>query len=126
MSRPPLMRNIQAYGTRPEQAAAVKAIHSEHASNTPKAFYKKRFSVAEVLASRIICKPLHLLACCVETDNGTPLVATSADRAPDCRHPRALIRAGAARPPTPPMAMPYHHGPHSPPPSHYPHHTHRP
>ena len=49
----------------------------------------------DVLASRIICKPLHLLDCCVETDNATAIIVTSADRARDGRHPRALIRGVA-------------------------------
>src|SRR6185295_9683588 len=92
MFSPTFMRHMHDYGTRPEQVAAVKAIHSEHASNNPKAFYKERVSVADVLASRIICKPLHLLDCCVETDNATAIIVTSADRARDGRHPRALIR----------------------------------
>src|SRR6202049_1909401 len=66
MFSPTFMRHMHDYGTRPEQVAAVRATHSEHASNNPKALYRHRVSVAEVLASRIICKPLHLLDCCVE------------------------------------------------------------
>jgi acetyl-CoA acetyltransferase len=111
MFSPTFMRHMHDYGTRPEQVAAVKAIHSEHASNNPKAFYKKRFTVDEVLASRIICKPLHLLDCCVETDNGTALIVTSADRARDCRHPRTLIRGVVGRCSKPRTDMHYQHGP---------------
>ncbi|MDP1751130.1 MAG: hypothetical protein Q8L22_16905, partial [Reyranella sp.] len=111
MFSPTFMRHMYDYGTRPEQVAAVKAIHSEHASNNPKAFYKERVSVAEVLASRIICKPLHLLDCCVETDNGTALVVTSAERARDCRHPRTLIRGVVGRCSKPRLDMHYQHGP---------------
>jgi acetyl-CoA acetyltransferase len=55
--------------------------HSKHASNNPKAYYKKRYTVEEVLNSRWICKPLHLLDCCVETDNATAILVTSAERA---------------------------------------------
>jgi len=40
-----------------------------HASNNPKAYYKKRFTVDDVCRQRFICKPLHLLDACVETDN---------------------------------------------------------
>ena len=67
----------------------VKAVHSEHASNNPKAYYKKRFTVDDVLSSRIICKPLHLLDCCVETDNANCHHRHPAERAKDLRQPLA-------------------------------------
>ncbi len=65
----------------------------------------------DVLASRIICKPLHLLDCCVETDNATAIIVTGADRAKDGRHPRALIRGVAGRVCKPRIDMHYQHGP---------------
>src|SRR6185312_9967962 len=79
MFSPTFMRHMYDYGTRPEQVAAVKVAHSEHASNNPKAYYKKRVTVDEVLASRMICKPLHLLDCCVETDNANCIIVTTAE-----------------------------------------------
>jgi acetyl-CoA acetyltransferase len=82
---PVFMRHMMEYGTTSEQLAAVKVAHSNHASNNPKAYYKKRYSVDEVLNSRWICKPLHLLDCCVETDNATAIIVTSAERARDMR-----------------------------------------
>lgn len=111
MFAPSFMRHMYDYGTKPEQVATVKAIHSEHASNNPKAFYKKRFTVDEVLSSRIICKPLHLLDCCVETDNATAIVVTNAERAKDLRHPRALIRGVVGRCSKPRTDMHYQTGP---------------
>ena len=94
---PTFMRHMHEYGTRPEQAAMVKVAHSEHASNNPKALYKNRVTVDDVLSSRWIVKPLHLLDCCVETDNAAAIVVTSAERARDCPHPPALISAVAGR-----------------------------
>jgi acetyl-CoA acetyltransferase len=111
MFSPTFMRHMHDYGTRPEQVAAVKAIHSEHASNNPKAHYKERVTVADVLASRMICKPLHLLDCCVETDNGNAIIVTSADRARDLRHPQVLIRGVVGRCSKPRVDMHYQHGP---------------
>ena len=40
MFAPTFMRHMYEYGTKPEQVAMVKVVHSEHASNNPKAFYK--------------------------------------------------------------------------------------
>src|SRR4029077_16021534 len=97
MFAPTFMRHMHDYGTRPEQVAHVKAIHSEHASNNPKAFYRERYTVDDVLKSRIIRKPLLLLGGCGETDNGTALVGARAERARDCRHPRTLIRGVVGR-----------------------------
>src|SRR5215468_9692502 len=82
---PAFMRHMMEYGTTSAQVAAVKAAHSKHASNNPKAYYKKRYTVEDVLNSRWICKPLHLLDCCVETDNATALIVTAAERARDLR-----------------------------------------
>ncbi len=111
MFSPTFMRHMYDYGTTPEQVAMVKVIHSEHASNNPKALYKKRYTVDEVLNSRIICKPLHLLDCCVETDNATAIIVTRADRARDLRHTPALIRGIVGRCNKPRMDMHYQAGP---------------
>jgi acetyl-CoA acetyltransferase len=111
MFSPTFMRHMYEYGTKPEQVAMVKVVHSEHASNNPKAYYKKRYTVDDVLSSRIICKPLHLLDCCVETDNATAIIVTRADRAKDMRHTPALIRGIAGRCNKPRMDMHYQAGP---------------
>jgi acetyl-CoA acetyltransferase len=105
------MRHMYDYGTTPAQVAAVRAAHSAHASNNPKAYYKARVTVEEVLASRIICKPLHLLDCCVETDNATAIVVTTVERARDCRHPLVLIRGVVGRCCKPRSDMHYQAGP---------------
>src|SRR3954466_5724099 len=105
------MRHMYDYGTTPAQVAAVRATHSAHASNNPKALYKKRVTGEDVLASRIICKPLHLLDCCVETDNATAIVVTSAARARDNRHHPVLIRGVVGRCSKPRTDMHYQHGP---------------
>ena len=111
MFAPTFMRHMYDYGTRPEQVAAVKVAHSEHASNNPKAHYKKRVTVEDVLASRMICKPLHLLDCCGETDNANAIIVTSAARARDCRAHPVLIRGVVGRCNKPRLDMHYQHGP---------------
>ena len=90
------MRAMHDYNLTPEQLAAVKVAHSRHASQNPKAYYKNRMTVDDVLNSRMIVKPLHLLDCCVETDNAVAIVVT--DTAMDVRQrsdpTRAPIAAG--------------------------------
>ena len=109
---PTFMRHMYDYGTTPEQVAHVKMFHSRHASNNPKAYYKKRFTVEDVLNSRFICKPLHLLDCCVETDNATGdhrHAAPSGRRT--MKHPLVLIRGVVGRCSKPRLDMHYQHGP---------------
>ncbi len=105
------MRHMYDYGTTPEQLAMVKVIHSEHASNNPKAYYKQRVSVDDVLNSRFVVKPLHLLDCCVETDNATAIIVTGVERAYDYRQTPARILSVAGRCCKPRIDMHYQHGP---------------
>jgi len=91
------MRYMYEYGVTSEQVAHVKVAHSKHASQNPKALYKERVTVEDVLGSRWIVKPLHLLDCCVETDNATALIVTSAERARDLRQRPVYILGVAGR-----------------------------
>src|SRR5213594_4405857 len=94
---PTFMRHMYEYGTTSEQVAHVRVAHSKHASQNPKALLKERVTVQDVLGSRWICKPLHLLDCCVETDNATCVIVTSAERAKDMKQPLVLIRGVVGR-----------------------------
>ncbi len=108
---PTFMRHMHDYGTSPEQVAHVKVAHSHHASNNPKAYYKERVTVEDVINSRMICKPLHLLDCCVETDNATAIIVTSIERAKDMRQIPALIRGVVGRVSKPRADLYYEAGP---------------
>jgi acetyl-CoA acetyltransferase len=94
---PTFMRHMYEYGTTSAQVAHVRVAHSRHAAANPKALMRTPVTVEEVLASRWVVKPLHLLDCCVETDNATALIVTSADRARDCRARPVFIMAAAGR-----------------------------
>ena len=83
-------------------------VHSPAASNNPKAFYKTRVTVDDVLNSRWIVKPAcHLLDCCVETDNATCIIVTSTDRARHLRQRPIYIMSVAGRVNKPFPAMHY-------------------
>jgi acetyl-CoA acetyltransferase len=105
------MRHMYEYGTTSAQVAHVKAAHSKHASQNPKALQKERVTVDEVLASRWIVKPLHLLDCCLETDNATCLIVTSAERARDLRRRPVHVMGVAGRVSKPRTDFHWAHGP---------------
>jgi acetyl-CoA C-acetyltransferase len=72
-------RHMYEFGTTSEQLAWVKVAASRHAKHNPHAFLRDEVTVDDVLASRMISDPLHLLDCCVVTDGGGALVVVSAD-----------------------------------------------
>ncbi len=75
-------RHMMEYDVKNEHLAAIKVAHSNHASNNPKALMKQRVTVDDVVNSRWIIRPCaHLLDCCLETDNATCIIVTSAERA---------------------------------------------
>ena len=53
---------------------------------------RKPISVEDVLESRVISSPLHLLDCCIISDGGGAVVVTSAERARDLAKPPVLLR----------------------------------
>jgi len=105
------MRHMYEYGTTSEQVAHVKVAHSKHASQNPKALLKDRVTVQDVVGSRWIVKPLHLLDCCLETDNATCVIVTSAERARDLRARPVYIMGVAGRVSKPRPDFHWAHGP---------------
>jgi acetyl-CoA acetyltransferase len=108
---PAFIRHMHDYGTTAEQVGMVRVIHSEHASNNPKALYKNRVTLEDVLSSRPICTPIRLLDCCVESDNAAAIIVTSAERAKDCKHPPVFIDGVVGRCSKPRLDMHFQHGP---------------
>jgi acetyl-CoA acetyltransferase len=61
----------------------------------PHAKYREPITVDDVLASRVISSPLHLLDCCMISDGGGALVLTSRERAHDLKKRPVVIQGGA-------------------------------
>ena len=80
-------RHMHEYGTRPEQLAEIAVAMRYHASLNPHAKMQKPIGVEDVLGSRLIADPLHLLDCCIISDGGGALVVTSLERARDLQKP---------------------------------------
>src|SRR5205823_13576545 len=58
-------RHMHEYGTTGEQLAEIAVTMRRHAGLNPRAKYREPITVEDVLASRMISSPLHLLDCCV-------------------------------------------------------------
>jgi acetyl-CoA C-acetyltransferase len=88
------MRHMHEYGTTSAQLAEIAVTMRRHAGLNPLAKYRDPITVEDVLASRVISSPLHLLDCCVISDGGGALVITSAERARDLPKKPALVLGG--------------------------------
>jgi acetyl-CoA acetyltransferase len=79
----PVLRYMKTYGLTHEQLAMVAVVQRQWAAMNPRASYREPITVEDVLASRLIAYPFHLLECCLVTDGGGALILTTADRAAD-------------------------------------------
>ncbi|GAB2986439.1 thiolase [Amycolatopsis acidiphila] len=87
----PLLRYMKEFGLTPEQLASVAVAQRKWAARNPRAMYRKPITVEDVLDSRMISYPFHLLECCLVTDGGGALIVTSDERAADLRKPPVHI-----------------------------------
>ena len=82
------MRHFHQYGTTSEQLAEISVATRYHATRNPEAVKAMtdlafvgvgEISVQDVVESRMIADPLHLLDCCMISDGGGAVVVASAD-----------------------------------------------
>ena len=80
------MRHMHEYGTKSEQLAEIAVTTRAHAMRNPQAVQAMQdlqfmniceITVADVMESRVIADPLHLLECCMVSDGGGALVLAS-------------------------------------------------
>lgn len=78
-------RHMSLYGTKPEALAEVAATIRSNGHYHPKAqFYNKGLvTVDDVLQSRMVASPFHLLDCCITSEGAAGLIITTAERAKD-------------------------------------------
>jgi acetyl-CoA C-acetyltransferase len=88
-------RHMHEYGTTGEQLAEIAVTMRRHAGLNPDAKYREPITVEDVLASRVISSPLHLLDCCMISDGGGALVLTSVERARDLGRPPVVVLGAA-------------------------------
>jgi acetyl-CoA acetyltransferase len=89
-------RHMYEFGTTQEQLALVSATIRNNGHRNPEAvmYGKGPYTVSDVLASRMVASPFHLLDLCIVATGGAAVVLTTAERAHDLRHPPVTL-AGA-------------------------------
>lgn len=89
-------RHMAQYGTTPEQLAAIAVAERKNAAKNPLAVMRDPLAVEDVVGSRMIADPLHLLDCCLRTDGGGAVVLTTAERARSLRKPPVWVIGSAS------------------------------
>jgi acetyl-CoA C-acetyltransferase len=99
-------RHMHEFGTTSAQLAEIAVATRAHAMRNPEAvkamtdlLYEniRETTIQDVLDSRMVADPLHLLDCCMVSDGGGALVIASADVARDCKKkPVWIIGTGEA------------------------------
>jgi acetyl-CoA acetyltransferase len=79
------LRHMHEFGTTSEQYATVAVGARKHASLNPAATKRNPITMQDVLESREIVNPFHLLDCCLVSDGAGAFVITSSERASDLR-----------------------------------------
>lgn len=99
-------RHMHQYGTTSAQLAEIPVATRYHAMRNPEAVQAmkdlefldiRETTIEDVLKSRMIADPLHLLECCMISDGGGAVVIASAEVARNCRKkPVWILGAGEA------------------------------
>jgi acetyl-CoA acetyltransferase len=84
-------RHMHQFGTTPEQLAEIAVAVRGHALLNPNARYRDPITVNDVVNSRVVADPLHLLDCCAVTDGGGAIILTTAERARDLPRPPVYV-----------------------------------
>jgi acetyl-CoA acetyltransferase len=94
-----VLRFMHETGLTHEQLASVAVAQRRWSAKVPRAMFREEITVADVLDSRMVAYPMHLLECCLVTDGGGALVVTSAQRAaalPGPKPPVYVLGTGEA------------------------------
>ncbi len=96
-------RHMHEYGTTSEQLAEISVATRAHAMRNPEAVQAmtdlefldiRETTLADVVGSRMIADPLHLLECCMISDGGGAVVIASPDVARDCAKAPVWVLGG--------------------------------
>src|SRR5262245_49558348 len=90
-------RHMHLYGTKPEHLAEVAATIRNHGHRNPEAIYYGRgpFTREDILNSRMVADPFHILDCSMTSEGGMGMVLTTAERARDLPRPPVYLLGGS-------------------------------
>lgn len=90
-------RYMHDFGVTSEDLAQIAVIDRYHATLNPESVmgHKGEITVDDVVNSRMISDPLHLLDCSLDNDGGYAVVITTAERARDGRNTPVYVLGGA-------------------------------
>jgi acetyl-CoA acetyltransferase len=90
-------RHMHEFGTTARQLAEVAATIRNNGTTNPEAMMYGRgpYTADDVLASRLVATPFHLLDCCIVGEGGAAFVVTTQERARDLPHPPVAVLGGA-------------------------------
>jgi acetyl-CoA acetyltransferase len=86
------------FGTTPLQMAQAAATIRNHGHGNPEAVYFGRgpFTADDILSSRLVADPFHILDCAMTAEGGCALLLTTAERAVDLRLPPVYLHGGGS------------------------------
>lgn len=89
-------RHMHEFGTTPEQMAEVAATIRNNGHVNPAAVFSGRgpFTAQDVLDSRMVADPFHLLDCAMTAEGGTAILMTSAELAAELAQPPVYVLGG--------------------------------
>ena len=88
-------RYMHDFGVTSEHLAAIAVEHRNHAGRHPNAHKRESITIEQVLTSKMIASPLHLLDCCLISDGGAAVVVSSRAAAADTKGiPVEILGAG--------------------------------
>ncbi len=88
-------RHMHDHGTTPEQLAHVAVKNHEHGSANPKAQFRNKLMVEQVLGAGRVAEPLGMLDCSPISDGGAALVLTTLERAREMTDNPVVITGSA-------------------------------
>lgn len=67
-------RHMYEYGTTEEQIAKVAYKNHRNSVHNPNAMYQKAFTMEEIMGSKVVCDPIHLLEICAPNEGAACLI----------------------------------------------------